>query len=505
MPSITFPSGSILAPTVLDLSSNVSSIYSTVCANSASWAEGGGSDVSGLSANWQNTYATVTGNSANWNNSYTTINAYSGNWSNNSSVVNSNSATWGSITTLSSSWQNTYATVSGTSGRWESAYSTLNDVSASFGDSLTWVKNNSSTMYVDKLGINTNINLLPSNLRLAVQGDTVIYGNLSSLGSTTLVNLTTNTTDALSVVNPGLGSPNAIYVEQNGGSGAVIRVQNNAAGPLMVLSGNGNVGIGTGTPNAKLTVVGTISANNIIYASGGNSDQWNTAVGSSTTFGTYSGGWQSNYGTTNSLSSNWNNGYSALTANSGRWTNAYNTVTGNSASWSNAYNTLTSNSASWGNSYNTLTSNSASWNSTYTTTSSYSGLWNTAAINYVIDGGGGAIVAGSKGVIYMPSKFIVTNWRVFANTDATLLRIDIRRFPNGTFKLNSLSSDSLLIDKVNPNIVNELTLIETSSAIGNNGNIFAGISANDTIEFYISEIQGEVGRITVAIGGIKSV
>jgi hypothetical protein len=49
------------------------------------------------------------------------------------------------------------------------------------------------------------------------------------------------------------------------------------------------VGIYTSTPNKELTVVGEISATSIIYASGGNSNNWNTA---SNTVSTYSPGWQ---------------------------------------------------------------------------------------------------------------------------------------------------------------------------------------------------------------------
>jgi len=38
---------------------------------------------------------------------------------------------------------------------------------------------------------------------------------------------------------------------------------------------SGGVGIGTRTPNEKLTVVGGISSTSVIYASGGNSNIWN--------------------------------------------------------------------------------------------------------------------------------------------------------------------------------------------------------------------------------------
>jgi len=79
------------------------------------------------------------------------------------------------------------------------------------------------------------------------------------------------------------------------------------------------------------TVYGLLSAAGTVYASGGNSDLWNS-------------------------------NYTAFTANS--------------ANWNNSYTTLTANSANWNNSYTTLTANSANWNSTYTTTNTTSGNWN---------------------------------------------------------------------------------------------------------------------------------
>jgi hypothetical protein len=525
MPSITFPSGSILAPTVLDLSSNLASIYSVVCANSADWGSVDPSDqsrwdssydtVSSLSGNWNNVYSTVLNNSGSWSYQGNDLKALTGDWQN----------TYATVSSLSFNWNNSYALLTGSSANWNSAYSTLKDVSASFGDSLTWVRSNSSTMYVDRLGINTNINSLPSSLKLAVQGDTVIYGNLSSLGTTTLVNVTANVTDALSVVNPGFGSLNAIYISQ-GGPGAGIKLDNAGSGPMMTLEGNGNVGIGTGTPNEKLTVNGKISSNNIIYALGGDSNQWNS---STTLFASYSSLWQSNYSTTSassgrwntayntltSTSGNWNSSYTNLTANSANWTSTYsvltansgawnstrNTLTANSASWSAAYTNLTANSSNWNSSFSVLTANSGDWNTTRSAVTANSANWNSASINYIIDGGSVTVTTGSKGVIYMPTGFKVTNWRVMAETDTTA-KIDIRRFTNNTYKTTSLSSDSILLDKTDPQIRYLLSLNASSSAVGD-GTIFRDISALDTLEFYVEE-NDFARRFTVALAGYKT-
>jgi len=553
MPSITFPSGSILTPTVLELSTNLASLYSTVCGESANWGNALPLDHS----KWDATFDTVSTLSGDWNSVYSAVSINSGSWQN----------TYGTVSSLSSNWDATYALMSSNSANWDGAYATLNDVSASFGDSLTWVKNNSSTMYVDRLGVNTDINLLANNLKLAVQGDTVIYGNLSSLGTTTLVNVTANVTDALSVVNPGFGAPNAIFISQ-GGPGAGIKMNNAGSGPMMTLEGNGNVGIGTGTPNEKLTVNGNISGNGVIYASGGNSNLWNS---STTLFAGYSAVWQSNVVTTSSSSgrwnaayssltgtsakwdntfnvvssnsanwnsaytnliansagwnsirstvsagsakwdntfnvissnsANWNSAYTNLTANSGRWNAAYSSLTGTSAKWDNTFNVVSSNSANWNGSYNTINTVSSRWESNYNTTNSLSATWSNASINYIIDGGSVTVTTGSKGVIYMPSGFKVTSWRVMAETDTTA-RIDIRRFANNSYKTTSLSSDSLLLDKTNPEIRYLLSLNNASSAVGN-GTTFRDISALDTLEFYVEE-NDFARRFTVALAGIKT-
>lgn len=70
---------------VRSLTSSWDSTYTTVQSYSSSWGMGGGgggSDVSGLSANWQSTYTTVYSNSANWQGLYTTVQTNSSTWVN---------------------------------------------------------------------------------------------------------------------------------------------------------------------------------------------------------------------------------------------------------------------------------------------------------------------------------------------------------------------------------------------------------------------------------------
>lgn len=79
---------------------------------------------------------------------------------------------------------------------------------------------------------------------------------------------------------------------------------------------NTAIGIGTASPSEKLTVSGGISSNSVIYAAGGNSNNWNSA-----------------YSSINSLSSSIGGGGSGDTS-------TYTTVNTNSANWSSAYTTV---------------------------------------------------------------------------------------------------------------------------------------------------------------------
>lgn len=98
---------------------------------------------------------------------------------------------------------------------------------------------------------------------------------------------------------------------------------------------NNDFGIGTRTPNEKLTVSGNISSNNLIYALGGNSQQWNSNF---TTVCTLSSQWSQGTNiipiVTNYLSTN-NVFFSSVSivsgSNSFRWTEAYTAVAANSA------------------------------------------------------------------------------------------------------------------------------------------------------------------------------
>jgi hypothetical protein len=115
-----------------------------------------------------------------------------------------------------------------------------------------------------------------------------VYGTLSVSGGTFFGNTYYTTTSALSVLH--FGSGDALWVG-NFGSGHIASFNDVDAGVEVLHIGGENssypnVGVKTGTPNETLTVLGNISASNIIYNGNGNSTNWNKAF---TDVGTLSG------------------------------------------------------------------------------------------------------------------------------------------------------------------------------------------------------------------------
>ena len=106
---------------------------------------------------------------------------------------------------------------------------------------------------------------------ITINGDTVFNGDITGGAATftTISALTAeftqtivSTTSALSVVNNGSGP--AIYVKQEGAEPIAHFVD--ADGDDIVFADNGFVGIGTFTPNEKITVTGNISATGTVYS-----------------------------------------------------------------------------------------------------------------------------------------------------------------------------------------------------------------------------------------------
>jgi hypothetical protein len=183
-----------------------------------------------------------------------------------------------------------------------------------------------------------------SNLRAAgnvyattavLSGDLFVAGNARIEGTTTQINTEVYATSALSISNLGTGP--ALKVTQFGNN--VIAEFYDDTDIALFIDGragfNGNVGVGTNTPNQRLTVVGSISSNWTIFAKDSNSEQWKSA---------------------------------------------YSNVQSNSANWDSTYTTVQSNSSTnWNYQGTDLKSLSAQWQSTYITVNSLSALWEETA------------------------------------------------------------------------------------------------------------------------------
>ncbi len=117
---------------------NSISVYSTVSANSGTTWNYQGTDVKSLTSNWQNTYTAFSTQSASNASVYSSFNAQSANNASVYSTVQSNSATWtgggggSDVSGLSANWQNTYTSFSTQSANNISVYSTTNSNSANW-------------------------------------------------------------------------------------------------------------------------------------------------------------------------------------------------------------------------------------------------------------------------------------------------------------------------------------------------------------------------------------
>ena len=114
------------------------------------------------------------------------------------------------------------------------------------------------TEYIALSTNTTTLNLSANDEQgLVVNGNSTISGNLSVLGEFTYIDTIVSIASALSVVNHGTGP--AFYAEQTGANQPIAKFVDTEGGEI-VFDDGGSIGIGTITPNEKLTVVGNISA-----------------------------------------------------------------------------------------------------------------------------------------------------------------------------------------------------------------------------------------------------
>ncbi len=121
-------------------------------------------------------------------------------------------------------------------------------------------------------------------------------------------------------------------------------------GDTILFVSGGKVGINTELPNVELTVIGSISSNNVIYDLLGNSNQWNSV-------------------------------YTNLNSNSANSNSVYTSVNLVSANWDSVYTSVLNTSANWDSTFTSVKNTSANWDSVYTNVSSYSATY--ATYNYV--------------------------------------------------------------------------------------------------------------------------
>lgn len=217
-----------------------------------------------LSGNWQSTYSTVKEASAFWNSVFSTVNTNSASWDSVFSDVNH----------LSSSWNSVFSSVWANSANWDSVFTSVSTTSANWNSVYSSVRANSAT-YALLTACDAKYFTISGGV---IEGNLTVNGNLSSTGTQYFANTVFTTTSALSVINLGPTGV-GLYVASQGTGDIASFYDLDQSVEVLHIGGQDslypNVGIKTSTPNKTLTVIGEISSTNTIWASGGNSIQWN--------------------------------------------------------------------------------------------------------------------------------------------------------------------------------------------------------------------------------------
>ena len=177
-----------------------------------------------------------------------------------------------------------------------------------------------------KITRNKTLSPTASTVALTVLGpnDGVLAGSVISCGTEDILH-----TGAFGNINPMIGGDSGttdIYIRALSDNlrigtdqpKSITFVTSGWNNTKMTITSGGNVGIGTVTPDEKLTVVGNIYSTETIYASCGNSSDWcsvyTTVCANSATAWNYQGT------DLKSLSAGWASTYTTVCANSAAWT-----------------------------------------------------------------------------------------------------------------------------------------------------------------------------------------
>ena len=156
-----------------------------------------------------------------------------------------------------------------------------------------------------------------------ISSNGIVYANNSNSNQWTDVFTTVN---GLSSIWGNVGNNNFLPLTGGTitGSLSVLSSFEVGVGDTVLFVSGGKVGINTVLPNIELTVNGSVSTNNIIYDSIGNSTQWNSAY---TNLVTNSANYLSGFDLSFlSVSANWNSVFTNVGSNSANWSSVFTTV-----------------------------------------------------------------------------------------------------------------------------------------------------------------------------------
>jgi hypothetical protein len=387
---------------------------------------------------------------------------------------------------------NTIWDANGNSSQWNSVYSSYNTASSNIatnsyvasnflplsGGDLTGKLTVAATTTSSKLNIGNG--LTTTTPTSVINGDVWIssgnrlsYRSSGTNYSTALTNIS-NSFNSNQIIDASHDTNPVLRVTQRGaGLALLIEDQANPDSNPFIIDNLGSVGIGLSSLSgidAKLTVVGNISSTGLLFVSGGNSDQWNSAY--STVQSNSATNWNYQGTDLKDLSSGWvdgNNAFTNLVANSAAYLSAVDlSFLSVSADWNSVYNTVQTNSAvNWNYQGTDLKNLSANWQNTYSNFSSNSASYATQGYVgsnfYPLTGGtvGGSVSAtgdGSFSNLYISSEL---------SGDAVLYASDFKvgintEVPNEalTVKGNISASGQLFV----PEFVNLKTVVQSNSA-----------------------------------------